>query len=75
MTDEAFQNELWVACYKAQIDGYPLGHPSRTNFQPIVPRKATRKDTLDMGYYANLFTADDRRVLESEEPCSTQSST
>lgn len=68
MNEAAFYNELWIYCYKTQIDGYPLGHPNRTNFRPIVPTKANedgtynRAGTLEMPSY-HLFSADDRQKL------------
>ena len=67
MTEQAFYNELWIACYKAQIDGYPLGHPNRTNFMPIVPVKMkrdgtyNREGTLEMTAYS--FTPEDKVLL------------
>lgn len=63
MTDEEFYNELWIYCYVRQIDGYPLGHPKRTNFKPIVPTNVTRKETLDMSYYDG-FTAEQKEALK-----------
>lgn len=64
MTEDQFKNELWIACYIAQIDGYPLGHPKRTNFKPIVPRiPDNREKTLDMAPYAEKFTAEDKALL------------
>ena len=70
MNDAAFYNELWIACYKAQIDGYPLGHPCRTNFKPIVPVKENRDGTynrvgtLEMAGYS--FSDEDKALLLAE---------
>jgi hypothetical protein len=70
MTDAAFFNELWIACYKTQIDGYPLGHPKRTDFQPIVPFKRNedgtynRAGTLEMAGYS--FTDEQKALLLAE---------
>ena len=69
MNDATFYNELWIACYKAQIDGYPIGHPNRMNFQPIVPYKKNedgtynRADTLDMASYSWVFAPKARALL------------
>lgn len=69
MSDAAFNNELWIACYKMQIDGYPLGHPSRTNFKPIVTFKRSadgtfnREGTLEMALYADYFTPEQKQEL------------
>lgn len=63
MSDEAFMHELWIYCYCHQIDGYPLGHPTRANFHPIVPYKRNadltydRQGTLEMSTYSD-FTAE-----------------
>lgn len=63
MTDAAFNNELWIYCYKNQIDGYPLGHPCRTNFHPIVPTvPSSRQKTLDLAVYSG-FSQEDRTAL------------
>ena len=67
MDDAAFRNEMWIVCYKSQIDGYPLGHPNRVNFKPIVPMMGTRAGTLDMAVYANCFTEEQKKLLLSEE--------
>lgn len=71
MTEQAFYNELWIACYKTQIDGYPLGHPCRTNFTPIVSVKIKREDgtynregTLEM--YS--FGPEDKALLLAASP-------
>lgn len=67
MTDEAFLNELWIYCYKTQIDGYPLGHPARTNFKPIVTTLGrpgmplNREKILTLPAYN--FSAEDRDLL------------
>ena len=69
MTDECFFNELWIACYKAQIDGYPFGHPARISFKPIVVIKRNhdgtynRPGTLETYTYASMFTDDEERQL------------
>lgn len=65
MTDEQFWNELWIYSYKAQIDGYPLGHPRRANFRPIVTaigNPVNREATLAMVGYEG-FSEDDRKLL------------
>lgn len=69
MTDDAFYNELWIACYRSQIDGYPLGHPNRINFKPIVPvvrkedRTYNREKTLMLSAYGSYFTDDQKQEL------------
>jgi hypothetical protein len=66
MNDAAFRNELWIACYKRQIDGYPFGHPRRTNFQPIVPSVGSREGTLEAPCYASYFTDKEKAELLDE---------
>lgn len=69
MTDKQFMNELWIRGYIDQIAGYPLGHPGRENFNPIIPFNqdsdngpVNRERTLENPCY-HLFTADDRKML------------
>lgn len=72
MKDGAFRNELWINAYKNQIDGYPMGHPRRTNFRPIVstvPKgdgtgTCNRQRTLDGTAYT--FTDEERELLLDE---------
>jgi hypothetical protein len=84
MTDRQFMVELRIRAYIDQIAGYPLGHPGRENFRPIVPTHQTgaggehlsspeplrinRKLTLELPCYHN-FTEEDRKLLlESDVP-------
>lgn len=68
MTDELFMNELRIRAYIDQIGGYPLGHPRRVNFKPIVPvvntsdGKVIREATLNLSCYHD-FSAEDRALL------------
>jgi hypothetical protein len=65
MTDEAFLNELWINSYTNQIDGYPLGHPRRTNFKPIIVtfgHPVDRERTLGAPSYT--FTEDQKKLLQ-----------
>lgn len=66
MTDSAFRNELWICCYKSQIDGYPLGHPGRMNFQPIVTFTDDRLTALNLPSYAGKFTPEETALLLAE---------
>jgi hypothetical protein len=65
MTDECFFNELWIVCYKQQIDGYEFGAKQRIGFKPIVAFKKNvdgtynREGTLE-GY---SFTEEQRAAL------------
>lgn len=64
-----FINELWINAYRNQIDGYPVGHPSRVNFQPetAVSRDKTqsgginREETLELTMYT--FTPEQKALL------------
>jgi hypothetical protein len=73
MNDECFFNELYIACYKAQIDGYGFGHRYRIGFQPIVPAKTNadgtynRQGTLEMYTYGSMFT-DEQKAKLLEQP-------
>lgn len=69
MTDEQFLTELRIRAYTDQIAGYPLGHPARENFEPIIPRALdtnegplNRKVTLEFPCYHN-FTKEDHKLL------------
>lgn len=73
MTDHQFMNELWIRAYIDQIEGYPLGHPGRENFVPIVPScrdsndgPVNRENTLDCPCY-DRFTSEDREALLKRE--------
>src|SRR6185312_7741387 len=68
MNDECFFNELWIACYKAQIDGYPFGHPRRINFKPIVPFTTdgdtyNRQASLKLYEYPVIFSDEEKKEL------------
>ncbi len=67
MTDHQFLVELRIRAYIDQIDGYPLGHPSREYFSPIVPtlggETVNREGTLALPCYHN-FTDEERAKLE-----------
>lgn len=70
MTNDIFRNELWIRAYMDQIEGYPLGHPKRVNFQPIVPEiedngVLNRAATLLLACY-QVFTEEDRSTLLAE---------
>ena len=70
MTDEQFKAELRIRSYIDQIDGYPLGHPARANFRPIIAVLGTREATLDLPQYST-FTPEQRILLlkrDEEEP-------
>jgi hypothetical protein len=36
ISDEQFLKELEINCYCNQISGYPVGHPARMRFRPII---------------------------------------
>ena len=69
MTDHQFMVELWIRAYRDQIDGYPMGHPGRENFEPMYPYNLDSKDgpvnrekTLENPCY-HTFTAEERALL------------
>lgn len=73
MTNEQFLTELRIRAYIDQIAGYPLGHPARKDFEPIVPDllntnegPLNRKLTLEFPCYHN-FTKEDRELLLKED--------
>jgi len=71
MTDAQFATELRINAYVNQIAGYPLGHPARENFKPIVVtfRKPDgsfdRRRTLDLPAYT--FTADQQAMMLDQQ--------
>lgn len=71
MNDKVFLNELWIYAYKHQIDGYPLGHPRRTGFKPIVVTipdgkgGVNRERTLE--HYTS-FSPEDKALLLAVSP-------
>jgi len=66
MTDETFVDELYIRAYIDQIDGYPIGHPARKHFSPIIPinnnpdGSVNREATLE-NYHT--FTDEQKQVL------------
>jgi len=73
MTDHQFMVELRIRAYIDQIDDYPLGHPKRENFKPLVPANydsddapVNREMTLGNPCY-HKFTAEDRELLLQRE--------
>jgi hypothetical protein len=65
MTDQEFLNELWINAYTNQIDGYPLGHPRRTNFKPILVTfgGAAPNRELCVNATAYTFTDEQKKIL------------
>ena len=67
VSDKLFLNELHINCYCNQISGYPVGHPRRVNFKPIVVTIPdgnggyNRERTIDGPAYT--FTDEQRATL------------
>lgn len=72
MTDHAFLVELHIRAYMDQVDGYPLGHPSREKFKPIVAMfhdkdgKIDRARTLENSFH-NFSTGDVALLMNTTE--------
>lgn len=72
MTDQQFKAELYVRAYKAQIDGYPFGHPRRQDFKPIVPTiseaggQLNRQRTIEGGTFGKFSDAERFMLLDTE---------
>lgn len=67
MSHDQFLAELYIASYKAQIDGYPFGHPRRQDFHPIVAACGSRSATLALPCYAGLFTPEQRAMMLEDD--------
>lgn len=67
VSEEQFAKELWINCYCNQITGYPVGHPQRMHFEPIIPvfRNSdgtyNRERTIDGPAYT--FTDEQKQIL------------
>lgn len=72
MTDQQFKAELYIRAYKAQIDGYPFGHPRRQSFQPIIPiieergGRLNRQRTIEGGTFGKFSDAERYLLLDTE---------
>jgi hypothetical protein len=71
VSDELFFNELWINCYRNQMDGYAVGSPQRVDFKPIVVTipdgkgSYNRPRTLDGPAYT--FTEEQKAILLATE--------
>ncbi len=79
MSDEQFVAELQIYCYLRQIGGYPIGHPNRIGFQPVVPvawlpsGHVDRKGTIDSGIYGDFSPNEVHALLEEGKIAMVQS--
>lgn len=66
MTDHQFVVELRIRAYIDQISGYPLGHPAREDFSPIVPTigdPINREATLDLAAFSSSFSDEQKKKM------------
>ena len=69
MTNDQFYDALYARAQRDQMEGYPVGHPSRENMEPIVAfmgsrDRINRAETLKLPCYWKIGEDERARMLQ-----------